>query len=851
MLRTLKFLWLLLLPLSGVGHAIAVSDAKSDSKLYQLLLSETQDQFAVAEPIPTLADPVIQADLNLQAKAQLVLDSKDFSTEHFASSLQPGESVYWYRIPVSLSSSHDQASHFYLDIENTIITHFDVFLFKGKQLQSYKRLGIADRSDGNDVYQGVYFPIQLGGNDQATILIRKQSVSPAIMPMKVYSKKGFFEHQSQQYLFWGAALALLVVIASYNAVIYALVKVSSYVWYLGFYLLSFFYFAGLHGYGRLLWGDMVQSWLGQHIMSLNFAVLWVVLNFARNFLDAKENAKWHERYFKWVNWLLLPGFIISFFVTEYQMIPIFGLMQVAGSVFSISMAITAYRNDFYPARLFMLSWAFVLIGAAIGILTYTNLIEASFWTMHGFFFGTILELILLSIALADRLRYSEKRAISNAFIDPQTNLPNFSFFRSEYFDSQNWFKSDNRQAILLIELKGFDHLLGLLGPMGAEKAFRSHIARIERFLNHSNWSQVFSLPDGQESRLVALPGDQLLVIAEIENDYESILLPLIHLAETRIRIGKLDNQLSIQVGVADFNLSVQSLQDSYRHAQLALIKAKSEHRIWAVYQKEDEEYFRKKSALLADLRQAIEDEQLTIYIQPQFDCHDQILCGGEVLVRWKHKKQGMISPGIFIPLAEESNLIFKITKQVLHKSFDWLAEHPQDPEFQLSINLSGIDIQHSELVPYVRWQLERTHIAPPQVTFEVTESAASLDQNIFLKVIAELKELGFNLAIDDFGTGYSSMSYIQQLNADFIKVDMTFVRDIDTSPVNQNIVEAVVQMAESTTAKVVAEGVETESELYKLQLLGVHKVQGFLLGKPVPALAFDTHFNDQSLASND
>ncbi|WP_196139698.1 EAL domain-containing protein [Aliikangiella sp. G2MR2-5] len=814
-----------------------------------MYLEPDLDKRVISEPLQTYQQRADQKNISPQQLAFQLLTSPDFKPELYSPSLAPGADIYWYRLNLTMNAAIklNQNSSYYLVFDNTIISHLDLYLFDQGKLVAQKSLGVADRLLADDaVYKGLYFPINYQPDSELSLLIRKQSVSPAIMPMTIYSEEGFSNYLYRQYLFWGGVLALLVVVAIYNATIFAMVKLNSYLWYLGFYLVTFFYFAGLHGYGRLLWGDDFQRLLGQNIMSLNFALLWLVLQFARSFLNAKDNAPWFERHFYWVNWSLLPGLILSLFVVEYHMIPVFGVLQTLGSLYAIVMAIAAFRNGFYPARLFLVSWVCVMLGAGIGILTFMNFIDATFVSLHGFFFGALIELILLSIALADRLRYSEKRAISNAFIDPQTLLPNFSFFRSDFFRLQQDTEANSQQVMLLIELKGFDQLLGMLGPKGAERAYRSHIERIARFLNHGDWAKTYQLPDGEKSQLIALPGDQLLVIAEIKSDYESILLPLVHLAERRIRVGKLDNQLSIQIGVARYQEGRQGLLESYRHAQLALLKAKSQQKMWAVYQKEDEDFFRERSALLADLRQAIEDETLKIYIQPQYTTHDKLLCGGEVLVRWKHPKKGMISPAKFIPLAEESNLIFKITKQVLFQSFDWLSEHPQSADFLLSINLSGIDIQHSELVPYIRWQLERTKVPAPQIIFEVTESAASQDQETFLRVISELKALGFYIAIDDFGTGYSSMSYIQQLNADFIKIDMTFVRDVDRSKVNQNIVEAIVQMADSTDAQVVAEGVETESELYKLELLGVHKIQGYLLGKPVPALAFESYSQGSS-----
>ncbi len=813
-------------------------------------LSQNNSDTAITVEIPTYIQQSTSNSRNLNNRSLSVQAEEHFHNTHFSlteyqNSLQPSNNVYWYKLNLNTTNHGSNENTYVLVLENNIITYFDVFLFINGKLTQSQSLGLADRSlNNNRIYQGLNFAMQIPNNTQATLLIRKSSVSPAIMPMTIYSKQGFDEHLFRQFIFWGGALALLAVIALYNVIIYALAKVQSYIWYLLFYGLSFFYFAGLHGYGRLLWNDAFQSWLGQKMLTLNFLMLWIIINFARDFLVAKENAKWHEKYFKWNHWLLLPGFFISLFVVEYKMIPIFALLQIIGSVYAISMAAVAYKNGFFPAKLFLIAWGVVVISAGIGMMAFTNVIEANFFTLHAFFFGAVIELILLSIALAERLRFSETQAISNAFIDPQTQLPNFSFFKSHYFLQQQSYKKTQEYAVILIELKGYDHLLGLVGPKVANKAFRHHISRLQQYLNHNPWALQFTLPNGQQSRILSLPSDQLFLLAKIDDHYDSIIQPIIHLAERRIRLGRIDNQIQIQIGIASFNPFEQELEEVYQQAQLALINAKNEAVDWSVFKPKDADYFHARSSLLADLRKAIEDELLTIYIQPQFFCDTQKISGGEALIRWKHPSKGMISPAVFIPLAEQSNLIFKITKFVIHHSFDWIATHNQAEKFKLAINLSSLDFEHTELIPYIRWQLQRTGIAPQQVTFEVTESAASLDQALFLRVIKELKTMGFALAIDDFGTGYSSMQYIQQLEANFIKIDMTFVRNIDKSHINQSIVEAIVKMADSTRAKVIAEGVETENELYKLQMLGVHKVQGYLLGKPIPALAFDSFYRE-------
>src|SRR5690606_14465743 len=250
---------------------------------------------------------------------------------------------------------------------------------------------------------------------------------------------------------------------------------------------------------------------------------------------------------------------------------------------------------------------------------------------------------------------------------------------------------------------------------------------------------------------------------------------------------------------------------------------------------------------LSDLRQALTDDELSIHIQPQINMKDHQLVGGEVLVRWQHPRDGFISPAIFIPLAEQSQLMFDITRQVLQRTCQWLQQQSTLPDnFQLSVNLSALDINDNRLLPLIRHCIQAYRIPPQRLLFEVTESAVMDDPERFLGVIRSLHEMGFRIAIDDFGTGYSSMTYLQRMNADEIKIDMCFVRNIDQSETNRNIVKAIVQLARATGAYTVAEGIETEAERAALQALQCEIAQGYLWSAPLPAAQFAERYLQSS-----
>lgn len=794
----------------------------------------------ISQPLDTLVEASVAA-----VSAQEILKRGGFSTEFYKQSLQPGETVYWYKLDLVGSESLPNEQRFYLWFDNPVITHLDVFVFKDDTLIAEEQLGSsAYRTEANSTYLGQFVSVSVSPLEQVTLLIRKQSNSPSIFPISLYNQQGFEQHAAFTHIFWGGSIAVLLILALYNVVIYSLVRNPAYVWYLGFYLVSFVYFSGLHEFGSLLWPDEMQRWLSQNIMLLNFVLLGIVLKFAVVFLDAKNNAPRHYWLGRWFGLANSVGFVAAFFIPEYQLIPIFGVLQTFGSVYAVSMAVSAYRNGYYPARFFLLSWSMVLIGAGVGISTFLDLIPANFFTMHAFFFGSVCELVLLSVALADRVSYTESLAMTSAFTDPRTLQPNYSYFKSRYFQlAAEGHEPPSRKVMLLIHLDGVKQILGLLGPISLEHIYQEHIQRIERYARSSNWVVPFILPDKKLGHLISLPSNHILLVAQVKGNLESILVPLLAVSDESIKVEKLESKLTFTIGVADFSPDALNVQETYRQAQMALLTCEAEKRDWCEYNTIQDDHVREHMFLLTELKIAIEQQSLEIFVQPQFDIGSGSLQGGEVLVRWFHPDQGMIPPNVFIPLAEQSKLIFQITKLVFEKSCAWFSAIDNKlVGFHLSVNLSMIDIQQPDLIEFISSMVEKYQLSPRSFVFEITESAVMTDHHLFLKVIAELQGRGFGVAIDDFGTGYSSMRYMQQMSADVIKIDMSFVRDIHCSPINQKIVKAIVQMASSTHSLTVAEGIETNEELQVLKTLGAHTVQGYLTGKPIAAGEFEMHY---------
>ena len=240
---------------------------------------------------------------------------------------------------------------------------------------------------------------------------------------------------------------------------------------------------------------------------------------------------------------------------------------------------------------------------------------------------------------------------------------------------------------------------------------------------------------------------------------------------------------------------------------------------------------RERRALQHDLRSAISRNELTLYYQPQASMEGEIT-GFEALVRWNHPKRGMVSPGEFIPLAEQSGLIVSLGEWVLREACREAATWPAP--LQIAINFSPVQFRHGDLPALVHSVLLQTGLSAGRLEIEITEGVLIDDFARGLSILRRLKALGVRIAMDDFGTGYSSLSYLQSFPFDKIKIDQAFVANLERNPQSAAIIRAVIGLGRGLNVPIVAEGVETKAQLAFLEQAQCNEVQGFLIGRPAP-----------------
>jgi EAL domain-containing protein (putative c-di-GMP-specific phosphodiesterase class I) len=268
-----------------------------------------------------------------------------------------------------------------------------------------------------------------------------------------------------------------------------------------------------------------------------------------------------------------------------------------------------------------------------------------------------------------------------------------------------------------------------------------------------------------------------------------------------------------------------------RRAEMELDSVRTRKNIWHFFAPDSRSP--QTDTLDRDLRLALNepDKQLSLSYQPIIDVASREVVGFEALLRWQHPQRGAISPAQFIPLAEKNGLILPLGLWVLEVACVTAAKWPSP--WQLSVNVSPIQLQSDDLAANVRQVLERTKLAPERLELEVTEGVMIGATGRAVAQLVELRNMGVRVAIDDFGTGYSSLRYLEQLPCDTIKIDRSFVNDLESDPAARTITSAIVNLCRELGRDNVAEGVETEAQLSILHEFGCQRAQGFLLGRPM------------------
>jgi len=440
---------------------------------------------------------------------------------------------------------------------------------------------------------------------------------------------------------------------------------------------------------------------------------------------------------------------------------------------------------------------------------------------------------------------AEQRIHQLAYFDRLTQLPNRQHFVDNLAVALEQAKRTDRVvAVLSLDLDQFKRINDTLGHAVGDGVLTTVAQRLREAVRGGD--AITRLLPGEDAPLARLGGDEFCVLLSDMQSFQDaakIARRILDVVRRPIEVDGHELFTTTSIGIALYPADGTDADALLKNADAAMYFAKSQGRNnYRFYGKEMNSRALERFSMETRLRRAIDRDEFELHFQPKLDLRDQHIAGVEALLRWRQPDMGMVPPMEFIPLAEESGLIVAIGEWVLWRAAEQAVAWSRTglPAIHVAVNIAGLHFQQPGFVDFVAKVLRDTGLEPNRLELEVTESMLMDARVSTLDTLRRLKAMGLRLSIDDFGTGYSSLAYLKQFPVDALKVDRSFVKDMPGAGDDAAIASAIIAMAHSLRLEVVAEGVETAEQLAFLAERGCEYVQGFLIGRPVPAREIET-----------
>jgi len=476
----------------------------------------------------------------------------------------------------------------------------------------------------------------------------------------------------------------------------------------------------------------------------------------------------------------------------------------------------------------MLDIPIIQDGVLLGVVCHEALDEVHQWSLQEQEFAiTLANNLALSFEIKKRrevqiqLKNQTDLLDYKAHHDALTGLPNRTLFMDRLDQSMKKSRRNNKKiALLFIDLDKFKEINDSFGHEAGDMVLKVLAQRFQEQIREGD-------------TLARIGGDEFTLIIDDVKEIKlviDIVQKLLQCARDGISIEAKELLVTLSIGISIYPNDGNTVDVLMRNADAAMYKAKQEGRnTYQYYTQEMTEHAVQRIVLEAKLREAIEEDNLMVYYQPQYNGLNDTLVGMEALIRWKGENGQMVYPDVFIPLAEETGLIIPLDRWVMQKTIEQFSlwyEAGLKPG-KLSLNLAMKQLAQDDFIPFVSTLLSKHSDSIDWLQFEITEGGIMEDPEASIMKLEEIKKMGIKLAVDDFGTGYSSLSYLKKLPIDTLKIDRAFIKDLPDDEEDKAISKAIIALAKSLHLNVIAEGVETLEQKQFLLEHGCNWIQGY------------------------
>ncbi|GAA3967429.1 EAL domain-containing protein [Allohahella marinimesophila] len=765
----------------------------------------------------------------------------------------------WYRFKISNSS--DKVEGGLVQLAYPWLDEVDFIDIRGEEGSGHLSTGRSKPFSSRWIdHPHFLYPISLDPGESTTIYLRVATRGALQFALKLWDPEQFFEQavtEAKVHFMYFGALAFMITITLAYAL---LLRERVYLYY------------AFATFGFLTFFMSIRGFTFQHILSdfpfLNGFLLLVSMpflaifaaQFSRTFLDTEAQSRRLDLALKTVMGLavldLIAAFILPYHISiqlsSFLAAPLFLILFLAGPI--------RWRQGSRPAIIYTLGWSLLSIGLVTTTLHKHGIIPNTFMATYALQIGSGIETLILTLVLAARVyreredkivaqnkllaeekqrREVQQQLIDHAIHDPVTGLPNRERLVMRLAELAQA-PQVTPYLVVSIVFNRYHDIVHTLGQDNADELINRVALGLNRRAQFLRGAIAIEDSAGQTYYVASLGADTLamIVISAEDPAHRQTYIDFIN------RTARPDNYLGFLLELDPvfglFSVDSDQLEPAkaIRNSRIAKDAAIRLGKRYGFYSRRYDRYTEERLTILTELRLALETGALQLYYQPKAIMRDGrlVTTGVEALLRWEHPERGMIAPEIFIPLAEQTDVIHQLTLWVITNAADDLTRFRLlQRDLSMAINISPRNLLTKGLDAHLQSTLLARNLSFESVILELTETSVMDSEREGLLTLDRLKELGFPLSIDDFGTGYSSLAYLQKMPLSEVKIDKSLIKDVCTSRSSQIIVKAAIDMSHSLGYTVVAEGIEQQAQLDLLVSMGCDCMQGFFIATPMPS----------------